>query len=142
MLEVVGSLPALAKQRIKFLGLLRLPARVGLLTVSGVTGCASRQLVTSGELEALTKCRYIKLLTRLKHAAKFQIHSLDGSLLCASVPFLSHAFPPPPPTPSGQDLIAMCKPILVQINQQMARIASTGRVYRLAANVLAAASTV
>ena len=28
VLEVVGSLPALAKQRIKFLGLLRLPARV------------------------------------------------------------------------------------------------------------------
>ena len=30
VLEVVGSNPALAKQRIKFLGLLRLPARVGL----------------------------------------------------------------------------------------------------------------
>ena len=30
VLEVVGSLPALAKQRIKFLGLLRLPASVGL----------------------------------------------------------------------------------------------------------------
>ena len=29
VLEVAGSLPALAKQRIKFLGLLRLPARVG-----------------------------------------------------------------------------------------------------------------
>jgi hypothetical protein len=29
VLEVVGSNPALAKQRIKFLGLLRLPARVG-----------------------------------------------------------------------------------------------------------------
>ena len=46
MLEVVGSNPALAKLRIKFLGLLRafstrqgsLPARLGLLTVSGVTG--------------------------------------------------------------------------------------------------------
>ena len=49
---------------------------------------------------------------------------------------------PPPPTPIGQDLMAICKPILVQINQQMARIASTGRVYRLAANVLAAAYTV
>ena len=30
VLEVVGSVPALAKQRTKFLGLLRLPARVGL----------------------------------------------------------------------------------------------------------------
>ena len=30
VLEVVGSLPALAKQRIKFLGFLRLPTRVGL----------------------------------------------------------------------------------------------------------------
>ena len=30
MLEVVDSISALAKQRIKFLGLLRLPARVGL----------------------------------------------------------------------------------------------------------------
>ena len=29
VLEVVGSILALAKQRIKFLGLLRLPARVG-----------------------------------------------------------------------------------------------------------------
>ena len=29
VLEVVGSLPALAIERIKFLGLLRLPARVG-----------------------------------------------------------------------------------------------------------------
>ena len=30
VLEVVGSNPALAKQRIKFIGLLRLPAGVGL----------------------------------------------------------------------------------------------------------------
>ena len=30
VLEVVGSIPALAKQRIKFLGLLRLSAGVGL----------------------------------------------------------------------------------------------------------------
>ena len=30
VLEVVGSIPALAKQIIKFLGFLRLPARVGL----------------------------------------------------------------------------------------------------------------
>ena len=37
VLEVVGSIPDLAKQRMKFLDLLRLPARVGLYTVSGVT---------------------------------------------------------------------------------------------------------
>ena len=54
VLEVVGSNPALAKQRIKFLGLLRvqhrqgsLPARVGLLTVFGVTGCATRLSVSA-----------------------------------------------------------------------------------------------
>ena len=44
-----GFKPALAKQRIKFLDLLSLPAGVGLSTVSGVAGCASRQSVTSGE---------------------------------------------------------------------------------------------
>ena len=42
-LEVVGSNPALAKQRIKFLGLLSLPAGVGLIAVSGVAICANRQ---------------------------------------------------------------------------------------------------
>ena len=47
MLETVGSIPALAKQRIKFLGSLSLPAVVELQTVSGVTGCASRQSVSA-----------------------------------------------------------------------------------------------
>ncbi len=83
MLEVVGSRPALPQQRIKFLGLLSLPAGVGLETVSGVTGCACRQ---SGAAAGVTpfRRRDIKLPTRLH---EILIHSPDGFLLYA------HLFP-------------------------------------------------
>ena len=76
VLEVVGSIPALAKQRIKFLGLLRLPARDYKRSLVSLVAQVGNQWLR--QVELLQAPPY-KLLTRLHRTLEFtRIQALLG----------------------------------------------------------------